>query len=151
MIVLEEKRLEDYEEIKKINELINKKRNQINNLKVTRDAINESLEQKSETKSSMFKVYDSCNAERLANEKILTTYKEYKEQFTQDNINQLMNKEMTNMCKYHMLVEDIKLVLPAYALQVDEASTSFYKKSDTKPITELLGSDIYYMYNEDDK
>lgn len=94
---------------------------------------------------------ETCFAQRNAIERLFKAYSHYQTMGDQVNKYEYLNKETTNLCKFHLLAEDINIILPSNAPNLDEKRDIMARKHDIGPVVKLLHDDPYYIHDEDDE
>ena len=95
------------------------------------------------------KTNDQCNADLNAMINMKETYEKFKNEFTPEKIYQILNKEISNLCKFHLVADDINLIVPSQAPEMQKQVEKVTRSHEIEPLLKHLDND--YFCNLTDK
>ena len=96
------------------------------------------------------KTSDSCYADMNAMINMRDTYVKFKNEFTPEKIYQILNKEISNLCKFHLVADDINLIVPSQAPEMQKQVEKVTRSHEIEPLLKHLDNDYYCNLSDKD-
>lgn len=132
-------------EIKSTGASLDAKALEKNNLVIVNTGLVPSIENKRIGSVDAKRNFDICNTQAVSINSLLDTYSQYAKEFTDDKKYDFLDKEQTNLCKFHFAAVDLSIMLPNQTTAINEVKSEVTKEHNLEGTDKLFTSSEFFI------